>query len=539
MSTAGPDRADTDTGGIESLEVVARGDLPGAVSWARASRRSRFRLLVPFILLCLLAVALATVPDTDVDRASWLWAAAGLLVLSGFQIVLMPWHRLHTLWRHAPAVTFCLGVVLLREVDASGSTGFGVLLLLPIIWQAVYGRRIDLALAFAQMLAALAIPVLVFDGYPVRQEVPRTILLLAVAAALGVVLRTLIATVRSHDRTMQTVVAVSRLLHTTDDPVGVLGAGIRTITQAHSVVLYQARSPGEDRVRATAVVERGAAPGASTVRRVTDDGDLPPLPDRAIEPELRDGDVLFERRPAGVDGSSPTWPAGVVARLLAPIGPYRAPVGMAEAHWHRHPRRPSAFDRTAMGLLGIDAGRALERVDLIEVLDDQAHRDGLTALPNRRAWDELIGHEIASARRLRRALSVAVIDLDHFKHYNDHHGHLAGDDLLREAAAAWSEGLRGPDILARWGGEEFVVVLPGTDLREAVIVVERMQFLTPGGQTFSAGVAALLDTDTADSVVAAADAAMYQAKAAGRNRVVAAVRRQANGTTAAGRRLSP
>lgn len=527
MSEPGPDRADTTTGDIRSLEVIARADLPGAVSWAAASRRSRFRLLVPFILLCLLAVALATVPDTDVDRVPWLWSAAGLLVLSGVQIVLLPWDRLHPLWRHAPAVTFCLGVVLLREVDAEGSTGFGVLLLLPIIWQAVYGRRIDLALAFAQMLAALAIPVLVFDGYPVRQEVPRTILLLAVAAALGVVLRTLIATVRSHDRTLQTVVAVSRLLHTTDDPVGVLGAGLRTLTHADSVVLYQPCAPGDTRLRPTVVVEHGDGPGASTLRRVTGDGPRPPLPDRDLEPALREGDVVFERRTAVPDAEAATWPADVVARLVAPIGPYRAPVGMAEARWHRHTRRPTEFERTAMVLLGIDAGRALDRVDLIEVLDDQAHRDELTALPNRRAWDELIAHEITSARRLRRALSVALLDLDHFKRYNDHHGHLAGDDLLREAAASWSEGLRGPDILARWGGEEFVVVLPGTDLREAVTVVERMQFLTPGGQTFSAGVAALVDTDTADTVVAAADAALYQAKASGRNRVVAAVRRPA------------
>ena len=75
MSTAGPGRAAADTGGVRSLEVIGPTDLPGAVSWAAASRRSRFRLLVPFILLCLLAVALATVPDTDVDRVAWLWSA--------------------------------------------------------------------------------------------------------------------------------------------------------------------------------------------------------------------------------------------------------------------------------------------------------------------------------------------------------------------------------------------------------------------------------------------------------------------------------
>ena len=525
MSTPGPERTAADTGGHRSLEVISRGDLPGAVSWAAASRRARFRQIVPFVLLCLLAVALASVPDTDVDRVSWLWSAAGLLILSGIQIVFMPWERLEGLWRHVPAVTFCLGIVVLREVDAEGTTGFGVLLLLPIIWQAVYGRRIDLALAFAQMLAALAIPVMVFDGYPVREEVPRTVLLLAVAAALGVVLRQLITTVRSHDRTMQTVVAASRLLHTTEDPVGVFGAAIRALTHADSVALYLIRGPGDGHLVPTVVVERGDQAGTSTLREP--DLPSPGRPERTLDPALHEGDALFERRPASLELPTLAWPPTVVARLLVPIGPYRNPVGMAEAHWHRPPRRPTAFDRTALALLGIDAGRALERVDLIEVLDDQAHRDELTALPNRRAWDELIAHEITSARRLRRALSVAVIDLDRFKQYNDRHGHLAGDDLLREAAAAWSGGLRGPDILARWGGEEFVVVLPGTALDEAFAVVERMQLLTPGGETFSAGVAALSAADTADTLLAAADAAMYQAKAGGRNRVVAAVRHPA------------
>ncbi len=160
----------------------------------------------------------------------------------------------------------------------------------------------------------------------------------------------------------------------------------------------------------------------------------------------------------------------------------------------------------------------------MEVLDDQAHRDGLTALPNRRAWDELIEHEINLARRSGHPLSVAVMDLDRFKLYNDEFGHLAGDDLLRDAAAAWSHALRSPDVLARWGGEEFVVALPNTEMDEALRAIERLQKATPGEQTFSAGVAVLTATDTADTVVAAADAAMYQAKASGRNQVLAARR---------------
>lgn len=512
------------THSVRSLEVVGRADLPGAVSWARTSRRVRLRQLVPFVLLGLLSVSLAVIPETDRDRAVWLWPAGILLITSGFQMVLMPWHRLHSLWRHAPVATFCIGVLLLREIDSQGTTGFGVLLLLPIIWQAIYGSRMDLAIAFAQITAVLVVPVLVLDGYPIRHEIPRTMLLLAVAAALGTVMRTLIGTVRDHNRAMQTVVTVSRLLHSAVDPMGVFAAGVRSLTGADAVTVFRADT-GDHRGLQTAVV---ATPGPEPLVSQLMTPDRGHERDLAstwfLEPLLTQGEVVYESRPPSLDAPTAQWPAEVAARLVVPIGSFGSPIGLAEATWTGRPRRPSRFEQSALVLLGIDVGRALERVDEMEVLDDQAHRDGLTGLPNRRAWDDLIDHELDTAHRLHRDLAVAVIDLDHFKAYNDRHGHLAGDDLLRRAAEVWSGALRGVDILARWGGEEFVLALPGTSLEEAERVLQRLQAITPEGQSFSAGVTGLTADDDAEQVVAAADAAMYQAKAAGRNRVVSSRR---------------
>jgi len=277
------------------------------------------------------------------------------------------------------------------------------------------------------------------------------------------------------------------------------------------------------------VVEPGRSPDSSMVEHRLE------ATTSQIDPTALEGEAVFERRPTTDDADNGpagaergtldlNWPPQLAARLLVPIGPFHQPVGVAEARWLQPPRRPSTFVRSAIGLLGVDTSRALDRLDRMEVLDDQAHRDGLTALPNRRAWDELIEHEINLARRSGHPLSVAVMDLDRFKLYNDEFGHLAGDDLLRDAAAAWSHALRSPDVLARWGGEEFVVALPNTEMDEALRAIERLQKATPGEQTFSAGVAVLTATDTADTVVAAADAAMYQAKGSGRNRVLAAKR---------------
>ena len=217
-------------------------------------------------------------------------------------------------------------------------------------------------------------------------------------------------------------------------------------------------------------------------------------------------------------------------QLHVPIGPHHAPVAVVTASWPDPRRAPTGRALNALTLIGIDAGHALERADLITSLDDQANRDLMTGLPNRRAWDQLLESELSVAHRHEGPLSVALIDLDHFKAYNDKHGHLRGDDLLRDATEAWSAALRDGDVLARWGGEEFVVLFPRTSASATIPAIERLRAVTPGGQTFSAGVSQLHRSDTADSLMSAADAAMYQAKAAGRDQILIAQRDATSGT---------
>jgi diguanylate cyclase (GGDEF)-like protein len=148
--------------------------------------------------------------------------------------------------------------------------------------------------------------------------------------------------------------------------------------------------------------------------------------------------------------------------------------------------------------------------------------DELTGLPNRRAWSAELPVAIERARRDRVELSIALLDLDHFKRFNDEFGHQAGDRLLRGAAAAWSAQLRAVDQLARYGGEEFIVLLPGATAELATGVLERLRGATPAGQTFSAGVATWDGTETSEDLIARADQALYQAKDAGRDRILVA-----------------
>jgi diguanylate cyclase len=153
-------------------------------------------------------------------------------------------------------------------------------------------------------------------------------------------------------------------------------------------------------------------------------------------------------------------------------------------------------------------------------LRDLATIDELTGLPNRRGWGAAMAAAVERSRRDGTPLAVALIDLDHFKRFNDELGHQAGDRLLRGAAAAWRDALRGADQIARYGGEEFIVLLHNADAAHAELVLERLRPVTPAGQTFSAGVATWTTPETSDELIARADRALYRAKDAGRNRTV-------------------
>ena len=159
---------------------------------------------------------------------------------------------------------------------------------------------------------------------------------------------------------------------------------------------------------------------------------------------------------------------------------------------------------------------------LLAESEARARTDPLTGLANRRAWDEELRRELARAGRQGWPVCVAMLDLDHFKAFNDDQGHLAGDELLKESAAIWSAVLREGDFIARYGGEEFSVLLPNCSTGDAVQVVERLRVATPMDRTCSAGVALWDDAESASELLRRADGALYSAKRAGRDRLLTA-----------------
>ena len=163
-----------------------------------------------------------------------------------------------------------------------------------------------------------------------------------------------------------------------------------------------------------------------------------------------------------------------------------------------------------------------EREKLLGEVQNLARHDALTGLPNRRVLQELLPREMARARRSSSPLSLAIIDIDHFKQYNDNHGHLAGDEVLRACAREWDTALRGEDTLVRFGGEEFLVLLPDTEPEQAAEIVERLRDKTPLEQTCSAGLALWDQAESIDDLLRRADEALYLAKAGGRDQLAQA-----------------
>jgi diguanylate cyclase (GGDEF)-like protein len=258
-----------------------------------------------------------------------------------------------------------------------------------------------------------------------------------------------------------------------------------------------------------------------------------------------------------------TSPIDRVKRLAAfehlPNNPLFVTVALSEeeilSEWRSAAKVQFACMLLVVSIIGVSAWYVLRSMKLRQASDralriaheqivqansqlaELAEHDSLTGILNRRAFDHRFEDILGQARRYGRPVSVVLFDVDHFKSYNDNYGHPAGDDCLRQVAAALSSAMRRPgDVLARYGGEEFVAILPDTpaDGARAVANAARLEVArlllrhdasTDGIVTVSAGIASAMGGDVdlrPGALIAQADKALYRAKHEGRNRVVVA-----------------
>ncbi|WP_052813273.1 GGDEF domain-containing protein [Desulfonatronum thioautotrophicum] len=168
-----------------------------------------------------------------------------------------------------------------------------------------------------------------------------------------------------------------------------------------------------------------------------------------------------------------------------------------------------------------------ESLELInQILEKQAATDPLTGIYNRMKFSKVLGNEMKRAERHGTQLAVMLLDIDKFKSINDTYGHLDGDNVLKSLIQLLAQNIRSRDILARWGGEEFILLAPGTDLEGGRLIAEKLRlavaecdFPIPRPVTSSFGVAAFQPGDTELTLTNRADQALYRAKEQGRNRV--------------------
>ena len=471
------------------------------------------RRIAPFVIASMFAFGLAVVGPGRMSIGDLLPALALEAVLVAFAL-LIPLVGAVGVWTQAtPALGYFL-VVYLVDVESTGPRrGLAVLGVLPVIWFALYGTRAQLWAGVAGLAAVLTIPM--FTVGPPEFETEdwhRVGTAVAVAALIGYVVQRLVESLREGHRRerelladVRTVAAAARDI--SGDARGRLCEAACAVSGARAAVILEVGDDGLLRVTA----EYGAPAVLS----------LPPMP---LDPGSVTGRVLAgperhfvsdHRDDAGIRNRFALM-EDVHSILWEPIVREDRAIGAVIVGWEQ--TLESVEDRKVeiIGLLAADAAGIIERGDLLDRLQHQSRTDALTSLPNRRAWDAFIDRECAVADRTGAPLCVAMIDLDHFKAFNDAHGHQAGDELLQRAAASWAGALRSIDLLARIGGEEFVVGLPGCDAKGALGIVERLRSLTPDGQTCSAGIALRRAGEPIADLLGRADGALYQAKGDGR-----------------------
>ncbi|WP_328291451.1 diguanylate cyclase [Kineococcus sp. NBC_00420] len=312
-----------------------------------------------------------------------------------------------------------------------------------------------------------------------------------------------------HARQVQTLADAARAVTTADDPHAAICAAMCELTGAEAAYLLQ--PDGQGHLVSTAMT--GFAQGTELRLDLASDVSLPLN-------AFRDRQAFFVADVGAHPDANPDMIAksGTVSGVWQPVlRRDGSPLGVLGVIWRHRVEQLPATVASMLQTLAAEAAHTIERADLLTQLADAAQHDVLTGLTNRRRWDEIARAEIARAARTDAVLTFALVDLDHFKRFNDTFGHLAGDELLRGFATAAAGHLREVDTLARWGGEEFVLALPGCNAADAVTVADRIRATVPHGQTCTIGIAQWAPGEDATAVLGRADSALYTGKHNGRD----------------------
>ena len=411
------------------------------------------------------------------------------------------------------ALLFLAGVAFLRNSVGGSSSGTSALAMIPVFHTALYSRsRRDLGAVVAGVGLFYLLPILIVGppSYP-HSQYRSAVLTVAVSAIIGFATQQLVASVRrrasearQRERMLEQLVDVVHRLFDSPHPRIDVCQAAKSISNATIALLYEPTTDGEGLVCSAVTHREGAA-----LRKRAEAGSAVHEAFDTRRPVLVTTDV--EARV----GNRDSWLATGRPRsvLYQPLTRHGVAQGVLVVGWADEIEEGGTHT-TIASLLAHEAAAVIARADVLDNLADEAQTDPLTGLPNRRAWDAQVKRVHSEGGQL----VIAMIDFDHFKRFNDSYGHPAGDRLLKETAAAWRDQLRTGDVLARLGGEEFGLLLRDCDPEIATEVTDRLRRSVSENWTCSAGIAVGRPGETAEEIIARADVALYEAKAAGRDR---------------------
>jgi diguanylate cyclase (GGDEF)-like protein len=462
----------------------------------------------PFAATTLLAWASMPIGDGIVWPEFWLATA---LAVAACLVVWISRASRSTAGAIAGSLLYLIASGLLRDAGGGYRSGAGLLALIPVFYVALLHRsRRVLGVVTLAMAAFFVVPVVVIGApeYPPGQY-RAALLAVLVFGTVGFVVQSLVARgeeqaaeANARGRMLEDVAGTARALIDSPQIRDDVCLAARRISQASVAVLYEPAGGGLQCTAVTGieVAGRGVFAGRGSL---------------VSEVFLSGSARYIDENVAVRVGSLELWeqigsPASILCEPLTHGGEV---IGVLVVGWPEQVHTDSSR-RIVAALIAHEAAGVIARADTLVNLADEAQTDPLTGLPNRRAWDAALARAFASTS----PITLAMLDLDNFKEFNDTFGHPAGDRLLGGSASAWREQLRGGDLLARLGGEEFGLLICDVSPDTAFDVVERLRACVPEDRTCSAGVAVRRPDEPAETLLRRADAALYEAKSLGRDR---------------------
>jgi diguanylate cyclase (GGDEF)-like protein/PAS domain S-box-containing protein len=317
---------------------------------------------------------------------------------------------------------------------------------------------------------------------------------------------------RESESDLTAIAAVARCVQSGDDPRPIVVSALQELAMASSVSII------EELDEANLIITANVGTPAAVI------GMPVPLDENSMTAHVwRTGQQVFVpdlRRRRIV---SPVLRAldATISALWQPVIIHGRVEAVLVVTWRDRVENLDTRSARVVRVIADEAGASLQATRLLRELERSATTDPLTGLLNRRAWDAHLRALMVDAAATGAPLTIALVDLDYFKSFNDRFGHAAGDVLLSDFAASARDCLRKKDVFARWGGEEFIIALDDCEPAEAEQILERVRASVPGNLTCSIGHASWDGDEPMSACVGRADAALYEAKRGGRDRIMA------------------